>query len=142
MRDALTHATGADSADRVEMQKRAAALDLETGGQWVVDYLAGLPKGERAIVDAVRTLREARALMDSFDSSLVYLDASEATRRRRYEEGRATDQMKAALPFDAAMAHPIEIEALRVRDVATVIIDTNSLDVDEVAEQIVEHLDE
>jgi adenosyl cobinamide kinase/adenosyl cobinamide phosphate guanylyltransferase len=44
MRGVLAKVTGADPFDRAEMQQRAAALDRETDGRWLTDYLMALPE--------------------------------------------------------------------------------------------------
>ena len=71
---------------------------------------------------------------------MIFLDASEAVRRERFEAGRVTDLMKASTPFDLAMGHPTEIEALSLRELADTIIETDELDVEHVALLLTEHL--
>ncbi|CAN5451606.1 hypothetical protein BH10ACT7_BH10ACT7_25060 [soil metagenome] len=141
MRGVLSLVTGADPSDRAEMQRRAAELEHQTDGRWLVNYLTALPEQGPVIVDAVRTVRQARAAVDAFEyARVIYLDADETNRRQRYELGGAIDQMKATSSFDAAMAHPTELEALRIRDVADRVIDTNSIGVLAVADLLIAEL--
>lgn len=88
-------------------------------------------------VDAVRTRRQVEPVLnDMLGSRLVYLGATERTRRQRFEHARITDAVKRSMSFDEAMRHPTEREALILRSMAHLVIDTDDLPVTMVASEI------
>ena len=73
-------------------------------------------------------------------STLVYLEATSATRRWRFEHAAADDPLKRSLPFDVAMAHPTESEVSALRGLAQLVLPTDDLKVDETVQTIVRSL--
>jgi predicted kinase len=135
-RQILAELSGISLTNRQDFQQFGAALDQRTAGKWLRDYV--LSRGENSyltIIDSVRTLKQAAAAIhDLNDARIIYVDASEATRRNRYISASLTDPIKAGIDFDAAAAHTIEIEAVGLRPLASTIVTTDGKEPFEVAE--------
>jgi shikimate kinase len=127
VRTALEEILGLRDADRKTLQERGAELDRRTAGRWLAEYLVEQSERTReVVVDAVRTERQTMAVLDRVPQSrLIYLEADLMTRRRRFNEAALSDAVKASLPFDAALEHPTEREASRLRSIADVVIESS-----------------
>ncbi len=138
VREALVSVTGVDLSDRLMMQDRAAHIDVATSGRWLGDYIADkFDLRQSLVIDSVRTRLQAEALEEEFeDSVLVFLEASARTRRLRFKSGQATDMMKAATTFDVAMRHRTETEALELIDMADVVVRSDLLSAQDVADRV------
>ena len=69
---------------------------------------------------------------------LVYLEATEVTRRQRYAHGQVLDVVKRSTTFDDAMRHATESEASSLRSMASLVVETDGLTVAAVV-QVVRH---
>jgi cytidylate kinase len=127
------------AADRATLQREGADLDQRTRGKWLVDYLVErVDTGTGPIVvDSLRTVRQTEPiLLYAPRSVLVYLDAHTTTRRLRYAAAAASDPVKRSVPFDDAMNHPTEQRVGDLRALAHLVVDTDDLAADEVANLI------
>ena len=136
VRAALQEILGGRDWDRPRLQKEGAELDRRTNGRWVLEYLSRF-EDKRIVVDAARTRRQVEPILEAgIGSRLVYLAASEYTRRNRYALAQATDMVKRSTPFDRAMNHPTEIEATALRAMADIVIETDDFTVTEVVQEL------
>ncbi|WGL52584.1 AAA family ATPase [Nocardioides sp. BP30] len=143
VRSALLEVLGLASAGRALMQREGAALDQRTSGRWLLHYLEQRTDltNDDFVVDSLRTVRQTEPLLGYFaDARLVYLTAHEETRRARYAAAAATDPLKRAVPFDAAMQHRTEIEVVALGALAHASIATDDLEVEELANEIIARL--
>lgn len=142
VRQALTIALGVDARDRATLQRLGADLDRRTNGTWLRDFIVEhATGGQTVVVDALRTRRQTVPILENdVDSRLIYLDAHEETRRRRYHLAAASDPIKAGVSFDVAMHHPTELEVANLRPMAHVIVETDDLTPHDVVEAIVRAL--
>jgi hypothetical protein len=138
VRQALADVLGISPDDRAELQRRGADLDQRTAGRWLRDYLdEAAETADTTVVDSLRTRRQTLPILESRpDSRLLYLDAHEETRRRRYLLAASTDPVKASLPFDAAMRHPTERQVTELRPLAHLVIETDEIRVPDVAREV------
>lgn len=138
VREALAGVLGVPPNDRRTLQVKGADLDRRTGGRWLRDYIEEHGEGDGAlVVDALRTRRQTLPILDSFvDSRLIFLEAHDETRRSRYSEGALSDPVKASIDFDTAMRHETELEVLRLKPLAHVVIATDDLSAHQVAADI------
>jgi shikimate kinase len=140
VRRALVEVLGlTPAADRATLQREGADLDRRTQGKWLVDYLLErIDSGAGAvIVDSLRTVRQTEPILIHVSGAhLVYLDADAATRRQRYGAAAASDAVKRAIPFDDAMNHPTEQRVVDLRSLAELVIETDNLAVDYIADLI------
>jgi hypothetical protein len=130
---------GGSDWDRYELQRRGAELDARTAGRWLLDYL--LEKsgtGGKWALDAARTRRQTEPILSTIvGSRLVYLEATEATRRSRYALGQADDPVKRSTVFDHAMRHATESDAAALKSMASLVIETDDLSVAQITDEIV-----
>lgn len=129
VREALAVTLGVSATDRSALQKYGRELDKRSNGAWLVDYV-GVHVGfaDLIVIDAVRTVRQARPLLRmAWSAPVIYLTAHEATRRERYARAAATDPLKASVSFDVAMHHITEREAIRVESLADLVLPTDDL---------------
>jgi P-loop ATPase family protein len=138
VRRALEEILGGVDWDRRRLQIEGAALDERSHGRWLLDYLLQVLDADgRVVVDAARTRRQVEPIMDAVPTArLIFLAASESTRRRRYRQAAAVDPVKRTTPFDEAMAHPTESEALTIRAMASLVINTDELTGEEVVDEV------
>lgn len=141
VREALAHVLGVVPDDRATLQVRGADLDRRTAGRWLRDYLQE-HAGGKSVIDALRTRLQTEPILEAMPNSrLIFLEASETTRRHRYAQAAALDPVKASTDFDLAMRHPTESEASTLRAMAHVVIDTDDLSVDEIVREVRRALD-
>lgn len=142
VREVLGTVLGLNGRDRRTLQEQGADLDKRTGGRWLLDYIDDHHRPNKAVVvDALRTRRQTAPILEGFvDSRLVYLEAHEETRRRRYAIGAASDPVKASVGLDTAMHHPTEAEVRLLRPMAHVVIATDALGINEVAAEVLRQL--
>ena len=140
VREALHHALGAVELDRHELQRLGADLDQRTRGRWLVDYLEQIEVGP-LVVDSLRTVRQTVPILDHFvDARLVYVNAHEETRRRRYRSAGEVDKIKRAAPFDDAMNHPTELQVSQLIPLAHVYLETDDLTAEETMREVLKGL--
>ncbi|HZN13646.1 MAG TPA: hypothetical protein VFB78_05215 [Acidimicrobiales bacterium] len=142
VRSAIQAIMGGAGWDRRRLQVEGAALDRRTNGRWLLEYVeTSWEASGRLVVDAARTRRQVEPILDRHvGARLVFLEASEVTRRRRYAQAQAEDAVKRALSFDDAMAHVTESDALALAAMAHFVIETDDLDSTEVADEAVAFL--
>jgi hypothetical protein len=132
VREALAAVAGVDEHDRQSLQREGADLDRRTNGRWLLRYLEEQIEDDLVVIDALRTRRQTKPILDALPNShLVHLRAHEATRRSRYGTAAMNDPIKANLPFDAAVAHETERSADAIRDLADFVLETDDLTADE-----------
>ena len=131
VRQALHDILGGVAMTRAELQRHGAELDRRTGGRWLFDHVTEQAESiPNLVIDSLRTQRQTLPLLDDArDCVLVYLDAHNNTRRRRYASAAAIDVVKAAIPFDEAMNHPTEQQVRNLKPLAHIVIETDDLSV-------------
>ena len=123
VRQILIQALGHKAGDRLALQREGRELDLRTKGAWLAEELSQRYSSERVIVDSLRTRRQTtRVLEECAHSRLVFVDAPESVRRVWYARSARTDEVKASIPFEMAMAHATEREARDLRAMADLVI--------------------
>lgn len=137
VRVALQRILGGADWDRRKLQAEGADLDRRTNGRWLLEYVQSVSdSGGRWVVDAARTRRQVEPILNTETSSrLIYLSASEASRRYRFGLAQAEDPVKRSMSFDGAMAHSTESEALTLAAMASFVIDTDELTVEDVVDE-------
>ena len=142
VREVLRMIAGTSSAGRRTLQATGAALDRETDGRWLADYLSDRATTvSELVVDSVRTKRQCDRIFELVPGSfLVFLNAFPETRESRYTAASATDPLKASSSFQDAMAHDTEREVHLLRPVADLVIDTDELTIADVVDRIAKHL--
>jgi cytidylate kinase len=142
VREALASVVGLNVTDRLALQTEGAELDRRTNGGWLVDYLERrLEFDSVLIVDSVRTLRQTLPVFARYpETFLVYLEATASTRRTRFDKVKQEDPVKKSMSWVDAMRHPTEIEVSRLKPLAQLEIETDSLDSEEVAREIISAL--
>lgn len=135
VRAELAHTLRIVSTDRALMQERAAQLDIDSNGYWLVRCLSKhWTIDEDLVVDSVRTVRQVNAVRREFDATYIaYLEATEDTRRIRYSLGRGTDLMKAAASFDLANQHSTEKHVKNLYKLANFVVQTDEIPPEEIA---------
>jgi cytidylate kinase len=138
VRSALAEVLGVDVDNRLALQEEGARLDQLTDGRWLADYLIQLcAEFPELVVDSLRTERQTRHVVANVGKCfLVYLDATTATRERRFAQSEMSDPVKRSMPLSEAMTHPTEREVLAIRDYADLIIETDKLRAEEVVLEV------
>jgi adenylosuccinate synthase len=120
---------------RRQLQELGDRLDEETDYRWIVDPVAiqairSSPETENWLVDAVRKKRQVELFRERFGSLIrhVHLTASENVLRSRYAE-KGGD-------YDAAIAHPNEVNARSLQKLADLVLDTSAAKAELLAQQI------
>jgi len=120
---------------RRQLQELGDRLDVETGYRWIVDPVAiqaiqGTPSTENWLIDAVRKKRQVELFRERFGSVVrhVHLTASEEVLRSRYAE-KGGD-------YDAAIAHPNEVNARSLQKLADLVLDTSAAKAELLAQKI------
>lgn len=141
-REALQHLLGGANWDRFELQRRGAELDARTNGRWLLEYLESVvTEADRWVLDAARTRRQTEPVLVGLDRArLVYLEATEATRRFRYALGQEADPVKRSTVFEHAMRHNTETEASALRAMSSLVVATDDLSVEQVAAIVCDHV--
>jgi hypothetical protein len=136
----LEEVLGGASKDRAWLQREGASLDQRTSGRWLLHYLSEHAEGStRLVVDAARTRRQVEPILEELEGSrLVYLAASEPTRRHRFALSSVADPVKRSMSFDRAMQHGTEQEARTISAMAHFIVETDGLTTEQVVEAILE----
>jgi len=134
VRQVLVDILGNPQVDRAELQREGLLLDTRSKGRWLLESVEEQTEvGGRWIVDAARTRLQIEPILKTLSqASLVYLEASEESRRRRFTLGQVTDEVKRSTSFDDAMRHATETEASALRSMADLVIETDGLDIAEV----------
>ena len=142
-RRALEEVLGGSQWDRRELQRRGAEIDARTQGRWLLEFLVPrVASGGRWVLDSARTRRQTEPILEAItDARLIYLEANEATRRDRFIRGQLADSVKRSTTFDTAMNHATESEASALRSMASLTIETDGLDVGQVADVIRQNSD-
>jgi len=140
VRVVLADVLGISASDRQSLQVNGRALDRRTGGRWLLHYIEEHCEIiHHWVVDAARTPRQVEPILERrLGSRLVYLAASEETRRRRFALGATSDPVKRSMPFDQAMRHETEAEAQTIASMAHLVVETDDLGIDEIVETIVD----
>jgi cytidylate kinase len=139
-RDVLRDLADRELDTRRDLQLFGAAIEKATNGSWLATEV-GRPSG-LIVVDSARTLSQARAFKkSSCHSILIHLTASQAERRRRFEQERDSIDLD-GLTFDEVTGHWLEARAQEVRTLADAIFDTSNARADNVlraAVELIEH---
>jgi hypothetical protein len=137
-RECLQRRLGMPNASRAELQSAGQEIEERTGGTWLADYLseAAVTPG-RYVVDAVRTVGQAQAILESFPySRLVFLGAPEAVRVARHNDPATTDPLKQSSDLRGAFDHPIERRVSELIPLAARVIDTSLIGVEETVAEV------
>lgn len=129
---------GAEQLDiaeaRLLLQETGDELDRQTNFRWVVDpvatsAIAGTPDASNWLFDAVRKRRQVEHFRESFGRAVmhVHLTAPDDVLRSRSGLTEAA--------YNTAIAHPNEISARSLGDIADRVFDTTLLTAYEIATQ-------
>ena len=141
VRQALLEILNLTDPTRATLQREGADLDRRTVGRWLSDYLTSSAEQTDCalVVDSLRTLRQTEPVLAHVPGAiLVYLDASESVRRRRYIQSALTDPMKKRVSFGEAMDHPTERLAYRLASIADITIETDDQTSEETTAEVVQ----
>ncbi|WP_218919445.1 hypothetical protein [Burkholderia sp. MSMB1459WGS] len=130
---------GRGDVTRSSLQDLGDRLDFETDFAWVVDAvsipaMAAAPTTENWLLDAVRKPRQIEHFRAQFPRVLrhVHLHAPESTLQNRYAAGLSPS----ATAYTLALAHPNEVAARSLGDLADETFDTARASASEIAAQI------
>lgn len=129
VRQALLDALGAAELTRAELQRQGADLDQRTNGRWLLHLIhEQQDTAPNLVIDSLRTRRQTLPLLADLQSSvLIYLDAHDGTRRKRYEQAAFSDPVKATVTYTDAINHPTERQVTRLKPLAHLILETDDL---------------
>jgi hypothetical protein len=142
VREALQTIVGGAGWDRRRLQVEGASLDRRTNGRWLLEFITERAESSgRIVVDAARTRRQTEPILTSMGNSrLVYLAASETTRRARFAIAQASDTVKRSMAFEDAMAHGTEVESVDLLAMAHWVIPTDDLSAGGTVDAVLDHL--
>lgn len=118
-------------ATRQALQAIGAALDEETGGEWVVDRLSRRifdSAGALVVVDSARTREQIEGLRQAFgrrEVRHVHVTASQDTCAARYEDRRSRAEVEEAASYSDVTADPTEAAVDSLGALADIWIDTD-----------------
>lgn len=120
---------------RTELQKLGDSLDEQTDYRWVVDNvaipaLAQSPSSNLWLFDSVRKCRQVQHFRERFGHQVlhVHLVASEAVLEQRYAARlTARRDYSGNTPYQVAVAHPNEVSARHLVQIADRTIDVSSI---------------
>ncbi|MGU7841427.1 AAA family ATPase [Burkholderia sp. AW33-5] len=134
-------------ADRRGLQELGDRLDAETDYRWIVDEVA-LPSMYASagkthwLVDAVRKPKQVEHFksLEHVNVVHVHLTAPEEVLRLRYESRLAKNAAGLSAPsYDDAIAHPNEVAARSLIQIADVVVDVTDENTANLAELIISH---
>jgi adenylate kinase family enzyme len=133
---------------RAALQDMGDRLDQETDYGWLVEdvakpQIAARPQRVRWLIDSVRKERQIFHFRSSFGDDVchVHVSAPEEVLRERFEWRIASgEHHEGPTSYEQGIAHPNEISARALENVADLRIDLSQVDPAEAAERIVEHL--
>ncbi|MDH0302264.1 MULTISPECIES: AAA family ATPase [unclassified Pseudomonas] len=127
--------------DRHNLQELGDALDSATDFSWLIESVArpaidARPNTESWLLDAVRKARQVELFRLHFRNAVrhVHVTAPESVLQRRYAE-RGADQL--AL-YQSSVNHPNEQSARSLECIADKVVNTEELNLFDIANQILE----
>jgi len=130
IREAIAELAGVDGGDRAALLRAGAALEANSSGAWLADYVNGQSMlYQHIVVDAVRTQPQLRSVKGDRDTQ-IHITANAAVRSARYLANGLGDVHSK----EAAFAHPTELGADELRTSAELVIDTSALTTDDALE--------
>lgn len=130
---------------RGSLQTFGEALDKKTKGAWVRDGLANvvdtLPTGSMVVLDSVRIAGQIEFVRAAFGLRVlhVHLTAPAPVLERRFKK-RPKKTFKEALTYAEAKRDPTEQQVETLKDVADIVIDTDSSSAADVVVRVASHL--
>jgi adenylosuccinate synthase len=134
-------------AERRAMQDFGDQLDRDTSGQWVRDALTSLVNeyvGTEAspifVVDAVRILRQVKAIREAYGYSVnhIHLKAPEHELAARYK--RRSGDLRELKSFRDLVKNPTEAAVNELEKSADIVVDTQACTPDDVLVKTATHL--
>lgn len=127
--------------DRHHLQELGDALDMATDFSWLIESVVrptvdARPHTESWLLDAVRKARQVELFRLQFKDAVrhVHVTAPESVLQRRYAE-RGADQLAR---YQASVTHPNEQSARSLACIADMVVDTEKINVLDIANQILE----
>lgn len=121
---------------RSDLRALGDAIDQETRGRWMVDYIGELPQEPNVpvVVDAVRRLTELDALRaePSLEVFHVYLDAPRDILRTRF-----TSRGRDSEAYESVSRHPSEAALPLLKELADVVLDSSQAGPDELCDMVI-----
>lgn len=121
--------------DRRALQELGDRLDQETDYEWVIkvarDAMSAKTSQRLWLFDSVRKRRQVLHFRKVFQNTVchLHLDAPKEILRERYQNRKKEgDQAGNAHSYESAIAHPNEIEARSLIEIADIIFDTTYSD--------------
>lgn len=133
---------GPDELTRGELQAAGEALDLERGGAWVAEGVAGLAAGadELIVVDAVRNLDQLATLREERFTSHVHLTADPEVLADRYAIRSRNNPQLEFPDLQGLRASPTEARVEELAHVADLELDTGAIETDGALHAVMEML--
>jgi hypothetical protein len=139
----LAKQQGKDSS-RTALQELGDELDNQTDYRWLVDDVAVLalqvdPKQSRWLLDCVRKRRQVEHFRTRYGSSIfhIHLIAAELLLQARYQHRLSAGiEYTGNTSYQAAIAHPNEISARGLNEIADAIVDVSQSLPQQTAEEI------
>jgi adenylosuccinate synthase len=134
--------------DRAGLQELGDRFDVESDYRWIVDDVAGpaveaRPEQLRWLMDAVRKHRQVEHFRSAWGAKAVHLHltASEELLRRRYEARMASGaEYLGNTSYDAAIAHPNEIESRSLIRIADLVVAVDGLSPEQIVQMAMTRL--
>lgn len=133
---------------RASLQRLGDELDDSTDYQWLIDEVAApiiraRPDVERWLLDSVRKIRQVEHFRARFPNLVLHahLTADEAVLEDRYAQRLAIGkEYVGCTSYSDAIAHPNEIAARKLIEIADLVIDVEALTSTQIAYLISERL--
>lgn len=129
-------------ASRTGLQHLGDTLDTQTDYRWLIDEVAresilAYPQQHLWLLDSVRKSKQVAHFRDAYGPRVrhIHLTAPETIIRQRYE-GRLKNggEYVGKTPYDVAVAHPNEVEARSLIEIADIVADVSQAPEDVVSE--------
>lgn len=134
-------------ASRTELQKLGDELDAKTDYAWLIDDVADAAITATSfhkwwLLDSVRKKRQVDHFRSRYGAAVrhIHFSAPEAILRARYEARiEAGKEYSGNTPYAVAAAHPNELAARSLVEIADITIDLHSNGVAQAVEAVLEH---
>jgi shikimate kinase len=132
-----------EKPSRAALQVLGSRLDEETGGSWLRDAVIASGTGRVVIVDAVRTVDQIAAFRASARSTAhIHVTAPFAVLEERYGLRRTRAPEQELASYAELLANVTEAQVGRLAEQADLVLDTGTLNADEVAGRALDLINE
>jgi len=134
------------STDRKSLQKLGNQLDVDTGGEWLIDLMEFFKEPSEAtktyLLDSVRKDFQIQIFrnLTALNVAHIHVTAPEKAKKSRYELRRETLEHDSQISYEDAINEETELGVKRLQNLADLVLDTNNISPAQSAEQVVQFL--